>query len=192
MIVKNIKYLETIKCDDYQVYNLQYHKQRIADTIGININLEEYIYPISNKLLRCRVVYSSNGIESIEYIPYHKKQVKTFKLIYDDNIVYDKKYLNRTYLDNLYAQKDKYDEIIIIKDDLVTDTSIANIAIWYEDNWITPKCPLLYGTTRQRYIDNKILQEKNITVQMLKSASKIALLNAMIDFTEIDKMEIKC
>ena len=51
----NKKYFETIKCDDYEVFNLSYHTKRIADTIAININLQDYIYPPTNKLIKCKI-----------------------------------------------------------------------------------------------------------------------------------------
>ena len=73
-------------------------------------------------------------------------------LIIDNQINYNSKKLNRINIDTLYAKKALNDEIIIIKNGLVTDTSIANIAILYEGKWLTPKTPLLYGTTRSRYL----------------------------------------
>jgi 4-amino-4-deoxychorismate lyase len=173
-------YFETIKCFDYELFNLQYHKNRIASAIGLNIDLEEYIYPPSSKLLKCKLSYDETGILDIEFTDYHKKDIRTFKLVYNDTIEYNKKYLNRNDIDNL---KDKnFDEIIIVKNSFITDTSIANIAILHNNEWITPKTPLLHGTTRARYLDNDILKEKDITITMLKNAPKIALLNAMIDF----------
>ena len=38
-------------------FNLEYHNKRVANTIGLNIDLQEYIYPISDELLRCKVIY---------------------------------------------------------------------------------------------------------------------------------------
>jgi 4-amino-4-deoxychorismate lyase len=102
--------------------------------------------------------------------------------VFDDNIDYSKKYLNRESLDKLFTQKDDCDEIIIIKNKIVTDTSIANIAIFHNGVWITSKNCLLKGTTRNRLLEDKFLVEKDITLNMLKKASKIALMNAMIDF----------
>ena len=46
MILEEIKYFETIKCDDYEIFNLDYHNKRIANTIGLNLNLQEYILSI--------------------------------------------------------------------------------------------------------------------------------------------------
>jgi 4-amino-4-deoxychorismate lyase len=175
-----MEYFETIKCDDFEVFNLAYHEKRIANTIGMNLNLQEYIYPPTNKLLRCKLIYDENSILSVEYFPYKKREINSFLIVYSD-IEYSKKYLDRKSIDRLFEKKEA-DEIIIIKNGLVTDTSIANIAIFDGTNWLTPKTPLLYGTTRARLLDANDLIEKDITVEMLKNAKKIALMNAMIGF----------
>ncbi|UTJ06166.1 aminotransferase class IV family protein [Arcobacter roscoffensis] len=179
-------YFETIKCDDYEVFNLEYHQKRIAKTVGLNINLSEYVYPISNKLLRCKLIYDETGILEVNYFEYKKRDIKTFKLVYDENIEYSKKYLNRKSLDELYTKKENYDEIIIIKDGFISDTSIANIAIFYDNKWLTPKKPLLEGTTRTRLIEEGKLQEKDISIKMLQKCEKLALMNAMIGFDAIE------
>jgi 4-amino-4-deoxychorismate lyase len=175
-------YFETIKCEDFEIFNLEYHNKRVANTIGLNINLQEYIYPPSEELLRCKITYNDNEVLNVEYFPYIKREIKSFKLIFDDEISYGKKYLNREKLDNLFSKKDSCDEIIIIKNGIITDTSIANIAIFYENIWLTSKNYLLNGTTRNRLLEEKFLIEKDITLEMLKDASKIALMNAMIGF----------
>ena len=180
--MENNIYFETIKCEDYEIFNLEYHNKRVANTIGLNINLQEYIYPLSEELLRCKVTYNDFEVLNVEYFPYKKREISSFKLIFDDEISYSKKYLNRENLDSLFLKKEDADEIIIIKNGIVTDTSIANIAIFYENRWITSKNCLLNGTTKQRLLDNKFLVQKDISVKMLKKASQIALMNAMIDF----------
>lgn len=180
------KYFETIKCDDYEIFNLNYHNKRVSNTVGLNLNLQEYVYPISNDLLRCKLIYSEQGIEDVQYFKYQKREIKSFKIIYDNKIEYSKKFLDRTYIDKLFKQKDNADEIIIIKNNLLTDTSIANIAIFDGTSWITPKKPLLYGTTRARLLEEKMVFEKDITLDMLKEAKKVALMNAMIDFDIIE------
>ena len=175
-------YFETIKCEDFEISNLEYHNKRVANTIGLNLNLQEYIYPPSEETIRCKITYDDFEVLNVEYFSYKKREINSFKLIYDDEIIYDKKYLNREKLDNLFLKKDDTDEIIIIKNGIVTDTTIANIAIFYDGGWITSKNCLLKGTTRNRLLEDKFLVEKDITLNMLKKASKIALMNAMIDF----------
>ncbi|RZV17610.1 aminotransferase class IV family protein [Aliarcobacter butzleri] len=189
--MESIKYFETIKCEDFEVFNLDYHQKRVANTIGLNINLQEYINPISEELLRCKLIYDENGVVDVLYFPYKKREIKSFKIIFDNEIEYSKKYLNRTKLDELYEKRDDCDEVIIIKNEIVTDTTIANIAIFYENSWITSKNCLLGGTTRARLLEEKKLLEKDITLDMLKNTSKVALMNAMIGFDEIKDFKIK-
>lgn len=183
-------FFETIKCYDEEVFNLEYHNARVARTIGLNINLHDYIFPPNTSLLRCKVLYDESGVLGVDFFPYEKKEIKTFKLVFEDNIEYSKKALDRTKLDLLYSKKDKADEIIIVKNGFISDTSIANIAIEVDGAWITPKTPLLNGTTRTRLLENDIIREKDISPEVLKSAKKIALLNAMVDFDIKDEFEI--
>jgi len=51
------------------------------------------------------------------------------------------------------------------------------------------KQPLLKGTTRARLIDEGKIIEADIKVQDLRTFSKVALLNAMIDFDVLDRCE---
>lgn len=173
-------YFETIKCDDGISYNLEYHNRRVARTILLNINLQEYILPITDDFLKCKVLYDQYGILDVEYTPYKKRNITTFKLIYDDDIEYKHKSVERTCIDRLFEQRNSADEIIIVKDGLLTDTSIANIALFDGSNWLTPKKPLLLGTTRERLLHDKEIIEADLNVEDLKKAEKIALLNAMI------------
>lgn len=175
-------FFETIRCEDYELFNISFHEKRIARTIGLNLNLRDYIYPPTNELLRCKLIYDESSIISVEFFPYKKKIINTFKIVKVEDIDYSKKFLNRKCLDKLFEKKQNANEIIIVKDNLVTDTSIANIAIFDGDNWLTPKKPLLLGTTRDRLIQNGSLIEKDIDINMLKTAKKIGLMNAMIDF----------
>lgn len=72
--------------------------------------------------------------------------------------------------DILAAQKGDCDEIIIIKNGLVTDTSFTNIAIYKHGMWLTPKHPLLLGTKRAALLEKGIIQEADITVDDLMKA----------------------
>ena len=84
-------------------------------------------------------------------------EISSFKIIHAD-IEYPLKYEDRHEINHLFGQKGDADEIIIIKNGLVTDTSIANLAFFDKGQWITPAQPLLNGTTRQRLLDeNKII-----------------------------------
>jgi len=184
--VKN-ELIETIKIEKSQVFNIEWHNLRFnksrKELFGVNesINLQDYIKtPIESGLFRCRILYNKE-ILSIEYIPYQMKQLKTFKIVESD-INYQYKHYNRMPIEKLKAEALPDDEIIIKKDGLLTDTSIANIAFYNGNSWITPKKPLLKGTMRAKLINNSKLTEKDIKEEELNGFSHFALMNAMIGF----------
>lgn len=179
--------LETIKCLDGKVFNLDYHQKRFDASrkkLGFKNHIRLFLTPPSKGLFRCRLVYEEE-IEKIEFVPYELKEIKTFKLIHSD-INYDLKYENRDEINALLQMKENADEIIIVKDSLVTDTSIANLCFYDGKDWLTPKSPLLHGTTRQRLLDEKKIKEAHISYHDLHKFSKLAVLNAMTDFRIIE------
>ena len=181
--------LETIKCQDGQAYHLQYHQARMdasLHTLGfLNTHiLEQLITPPDNHLYRCRVVYDAKTI-TVDYIPYTKRTQSTLQLVQAHSLDYALKYANRKELDALFTQKKDADDILIIKNGLVTDTSIANIAFFDGTQWLTPKEPLLHGTTRARLLDEKKIIEAAIEPSDLVNYTEFALMNAMIGFNKI-------
>ena len=186
-------FLETIKSLDGKIYNIDYHQKRyesVLSSLGIFTykKLSDYLHPPQNGLYRCRLTYSTDAID-VTYHPYKKKEVRSLKIVYDDTIEYAKKSTQRDALDALYELKEDCDDVLIVKNGLITDTSIANTAFFKDGVWYTPSAPLLCGTTRQRLLDSGFLTLKDIRVEELQSYSKIALLNAMIDF---DIITSKC
>ncbi len=73
----------------------------------------------------------------------------------------------------------------MIKEGLLTDTSIANIAIYDGKQWITPKSPLLKGTFRAMMLEKQLLLEKDVKIKDIKNAQGFALMNALLGFYEI-------
>jgi len=179
-------FIETIKILNGKIYNIAWHNQRFnqtrSDILGIDklINLETYINPPSIGLFRCRIVYATDII-SIEYIPYTPKISNSFKIV-QRNIEYKYKYSNRDELNSLKDSANGYDDIIIEKNRLLTDTTIANIAFYNGVEWITPKNPLLRGTIRAKLLNRRFLIPKDINSDDLKHFSNFALMNAMIGF----------
>jgi len=177
--------LETIKCLDGEVFHLPYHQQRLdfsRKKLGFSTPLLLSLKPPKKGLFRCRIVYAQK-IEKIEYLPYTAKKINTFKLVHSD-LEYDLKYEDRQELNNLMTEK--ADEIIIIKHGLVTDCSLANLCFFDGKEWLTPKTPLLKGTTRQRLLQEKKIKEKDIPYQNIQNFEKMALINAMLDFHIIE------
>ena len=185
-------FFETIKVQNGIIYNIKKHNYRLNKTIydnfGINqdINLQDFINPPKdNKLYRCKVIYSKR-IEKIDFFPYKPRKIKSFKII-QSNISYPYKFLNRSELDNLFEKRGKCDDIIMIdRNGYLKDTSIANISIKKEDKWLTPKNPLLHGTMKQKFIEDKILYQTNISIKDIENIDSFAIMNAMIGFQIIE------
>jgi 4-amino-4-deoxychorismate lyase len=175
---------ETIRIEDGQIFNMQWHNKRCNQSRlelfkdNKKVDLKEYISPPLKGLYRCRICYNSS-IESIEYFPYAPKKIETLKII-KSQIDYRYKYNNRDPINQLLDKN--YDEIIIEKDGLLTDTSIANIAFYTGTDWITPQKPLLEGTVRAKLMESGFLIQKNIKKEELQKFSHFALMNAMIGF----------
>ena len=68
-----------------------------------------------------------------------------------------------------------------IKNGIITDTSIANIAIFYDGVWITSKNSLLNGTTKDRLIEEKKLIEKDISVDIKIVSSNMKTISCSFD-----------
>jgi len=179
--------LETIHIVDGKALNLAYHQRRFnasRHTLGYSSSLTLELDPPREGEYRCRIVYEKK-IETIEYIPYQKKTPQSFKLVHSE-IDYPLKYADRNEIETLFKQKGEADEIIIIKDSLVTDTSIANLCFFDGKEWVTPEQPLLKGTTRQRFLDERRIKCADINYKEIPRFSKIAVMNAMTDFTIIE------
>ena len=182
----NKSFLETIKAVDGKIYHVEYHQQRyesVLASLGVKtfLNLHDNLHPPSQGLYRCRVVYTKDTLE-ITYIPYKKRQIKTLKILHDNFIEYDKKYEDRGAINALLGKKERADDILIVKNSKITDTSIANIAFFDGVKWLTPNTPLLEGTTRKRLLKEGKIFLHDIYEEDLQKYKKVALLNAMIDF----------
>ncbi len=187
-----LRLVESIKVQDGVIHNLEHHQERMNLSVykltGENNRIflsDELSVPaeFSAGLFKCRVVYTDR-IELVEFIPYIRRDIRSLKLIHAD-IDYSCKYEDRSGLNSLFAQRGECDDILIIKDGLVTDSSSANIAFTDGQLWFTPAKPLLHGTKRSRLIAEKKLIERDITAAEIKRFTHASIINAMIDPEEI-------
>lgn len=106
------------------------------------IKLSSLISPKEEmNLYKARVVYGTQGVEAIEYAPYKMKEIHSLKVVEDNNIDYTYKSTDRSALNALVAQKDDCDEIIIVKNGLITDTSFTNLALLMATDGSPPSIP---------------------------------------------------
>ena len=183
-------FLETIKVENGCRHNLEYHQQRMECTMkafGIkgHYDLGALLAPPEEGLIRCRVLYDHDMI-SISYLAYVPRHFRTLQAVVSETLEYDYKYANRTSLEQIHAERGDADDVVIVKNGLLTDTPIANIALHDGTKWVTPKQPLLHGTTRRRLIDEGRLTEADIPVSELSRYGRCAIMNAMIGFIEVE------
>lgn len=182
-------FVETIRIENGQMWHIPYHNARLnatRDFMGWSepIDLATVIRTdFPQKRHKLRVVY---GKEIGEWTcePYIPRCIRSLKLVSDPNIRYAFKSTERTGLQQLFDKRGTCDEVLVVRNGLLTDTSIANIALFDGTHWFTPETPLLKGTMRQRLLDEGIVREACLLVTDLPSFSYLRLMNAMVDWGE--------
>ena len=186
--------LETLKIEEGEVHNLSYHQARCDRSrealfaSKTPLDLSSLIQAPAQGLWRCRILYHST-LYSIEYIPYHPREIESLQII-EATLSYAHKYANREELNRLVSSCEA-DDILLSHNGYVQETSIANIAFYDGEKWYTPSRPLLQGTMRAKLLDEGFLEEKEIKISEIMDYNNVALMNAMIGFKIIDNLKIK-
>lgn len=191
--------LESLKLKDGVILNMEYHQARLNRSLAElfpgapKINLaKEIVIPADCRsgLYKVRVLYSPS-VETMEISEYHFRSMKCLKVVHHDSIDYHLKFTDRLILNDLFAERGECDDIIIVKNGLVTDSFAANLLFFDGSSWFTPEKPLLKGTKRQVLLDRGIISEKEIGVDEIFNYQKVGLINAMIDFEEMPIVPIE-
>ncbi len=179
---------ETIRIENGKIRYPEEHEKRMLCSgnalFGAKdpISLDQVIRipgEFSSGIVRCRVDYGIK-IDMVKFTPYRLKTLKKFQIVLNDEIEYPFKYSDRSALESLLRDKKTADEIILVQDGLITDTSYSNLIFYDGLNWITPSTPLLHGTCRERLIREGKITERKISLQDLYSFSGFKIINAMI------------
>ncbi|TWP29000.1 branched-chain amino acid aminotransferase [Apibacter muscae] len=185
------RFLETILIKNHSFQNIAYHNQRANNTCQFFFK-KKLVQDISEVIsippeleyketYRCRIIYT-DIIEKVEFIPYLQKPINSIQVVYNDDIEYSFKFENRSALDALKINSSA-DDILIVKNNYITDTSIANILLRKYGQWYTPKHPLLHGTERQRLLDLNFIIEKDISIDSIDEYDSFCLINALRPFS---------
>lgn len=168
---------------------LEYHQIRVNRTFHEfwpdqePLELSEILRaPYSPVKTKVRLVYSQNGYE-ISHAGYKPKHIETVALV-ETAMEYSFKFEDRGELNSMLATSGT-DEIIIVKDGFVSDSSYSNIVCYDGSNWWTPKKPLLEGTRRAALIESGKIDTADIRPTDLPAFEKICLINAMLGLEEL-------
>lgn len=191
--------VETIKIIDGIPQNLYWHKNRLEKSFlkifksesKIKIN-ECLSIPDQYKkgIIKARFLYNENSF-ACEFSNYASSKISSIKIVLDNQIDYSFKFADRKSINKLLLLKDDCDDILIIKNGRVTDTSIANIVFYDRKRWITPSQPLLEGTCRARLLSEGRIEVDEVMVNDIKLFSQFKLINAMNEFDSQESYDIK-
>lgn len=190
-------FIETIKVVDGKFLNLPYHMERMDATMIAFFNttmfVELWIGDIPEELrtdvVKCRIIYSLRSVK-VEYERYQLRKISSLKLVNADNLDYPFKYADRTCFNFLLGQKGNCDDILIVKDGYITDTSYSNVVFENASGLYTPSTYLLAGTKRKQLLEKGIIKQAEIRVEDIQKYNKLHIINAMIDLHDNVKLDI--
>ncbi|MDF1574332.1 MAG: aminotransferase class IV [Bacteroidales bacterium] len=183
------RYIETIQLSQGTLMNLEFHQERFERTrteaLGLKVHprLAEVLQVprgLEQNTYKCRVIYEKEVLR-IEYEAYHPHLVRSLRMVHSDSIQYPYKYENRSALEKLFRQRRDCDDILIVKNECITDSFYANVVFWDGKRWATSDTPLLPGTMRASLIKSGLIVESRITRGDLSGYRKLKLINAMND-----------
>jgi len=187
------RFIESIRLENGVISNLKYHQDRVnkvfdvmfpdCSTISLYDFFERQTLPDTG-LFKCRIIYDTE-VRFFEMLPYQMKQIRTFKLVDADIETTHFKPEDRNLINLAYAQRGECDDVLIVRDGLITDASYCNVAFYDGTIWKTPRIPLYYGTRRASLLDSGLIVEADIPADSIQQYRKIMFFNAMILFGEL-------
>ena len=113
--------------------------------------LEKDCSPLSFPKGKLKLKIAYNAVNKIcEFAPYDYRPIQRLQCVEAPYLNYKHKYTDRKALDTLLQYQGKADDVLILQDGWVRDSSYTNICFWGGIKWFTPATPLLEGTARQR------------------------------------------
>jgi 4-amino-4-deoxychorismate lyase len=186
------QFIESIKIEDQEICNLTLHQNRVNETFKNfgkenPLDLDKIFRDLEHDedgLYKLRIVYDLNSKFVAKMIPYAYSEIADFALVENNKLDYSFKFEDRKIFDEMKT-KSKSEEIIIFKNNHITDSSYANLLFLKGKQWFTPNTCLLNGVQRQSLLKSKKVKETEINLQNLKEFSHFQLINAMIGFDEL-------
>ena len=186
------RFIESIKIEDQKAFLLDLHQKRVNQTFAHfgkegSIDLVKIFKNLEHDedgLYKLRIVYDLDKKFTTQLIPYAIPEIENFQLVENNSYDYSFKFEDRKEFERMKT-KAKTEEIIVVKNNHITDTSYTNILFLKGKEWFTPTTYLLNGVMRQYLLHEKKIKETEITLQNIKEFSHFQLINAMNDFDDM-------
>ncbi|WP_294300938.1 aminotransferase class IV [uncultured Chryseobacterium sp.] len=185
------QFIESIKVEDQEIFLLEFHQKRVDNTFAhfgkegsVDLaKIYKHLEHDEDGLFKLRIVYDLDKKIRTQMIPYAIPELNDFQLVENNSFDYSFKSEDRKELERM-KMKAKAEEIIIVKNNHITDTSYSNLLFKKGKEWFTPSTYLLNGVQRQNLLKHKKIKETEITLQNLKEFSHFQMINALNDFDE--------
>ena len=186
------QFIESIKIEDQEIFLLELHQKRVNATfehfgkegsIDIAKIFKDFEHD-EDGLYKLKITYDLNKNYRTQLIPYAISEIEDFQLIENNVYDYSFKFEDRKEFERM-INKAKASEIIIVKNNHITDTSFSNLLFLKGKEWFTPTTYLLNGVQRTHLLKNKKIKEAEITLQNITEYSHFQLINAMNDFDDM-------
>ncbi|MCD9854364.1 aminotransferase class IV [Epilithonimonas sp. JDS] len=186
------RFIESIKVEDQKIFLTELHQKRMNDTFSnfgkeCKIDIKSLFLNLEHDedgLYKFRIEYDLENNFKTQILPHAISEHDDFELVTDNEIDYSFKSADRIQFQKL-KEKRGAEEIIIIKENQITDTSYSNLLFLKDKIWFTPKTYLLNGVMRQSLLASKKIKQTEITIENIKEFSHFQLINAMNDFDEM-------
>lgn len=182
-------WFETIKIENGQALNLKWHQKRIDSTlqhhsITPNFHLNDFFNTErlpAEGVYRLRIEYHATIVDH-RISPYAPGALNTLKIVEANHLTYNFKSTDRTHLESLKLQRENCDDVLIVKNKLITDISYANIVFITERQFLSPIKPLLPGTQISLLAEQGIIHLCEIQPSDLKQFKGWIPVNALLGF----------
>ena len=194
------RYLETFLVAHRRLVRESEHRLRLARTLRcapdspavsrlLALAAREALGAPDVPRLRGRLVYDLHGKADFSLLPYAPRRIETLRLVHDDRIDYALKRTDRSALDACFARRGGADDVLIVRRGLLTDTTVANLALFdpHIARWYTPAVPLLTGTHRSALLSAGVLTpHPALTPESLVRFTRLRLFNALLGWGECE------
>ena len=172
-------FIETVKIVSSVVQQARRHEERMRECglLSVDFDLQRLQVPaeFAEGVVKCSIV---------NYLPYSSRPIRRLKLVECDDIDYSRKYADRRALEALREKRGECDDVLIVKNGFVTDTSYSNIVFFDGSDYFTPNTYLLNGCKRRELLESGRIKQRRITASGTRDFLCAYMINAMLDLED--------
>ena len=137
---------------------------------------------------RCRFIYDALVVHKVEIVRAARRNIRSLQCVSADDFDYSHKFADRSRFD-LLNQNIQTDDILIVKNGFLTDTTYANIVFMDKSgHFFTPSTPLLAGTKRAQLLAENKIEAVDLRVNDMSKFVEARLINATTDLENSSKI----